>query len=99
MDIQRMQQNADEAAELLKLLANPTRLMVLCALVTREHTAGELEELARLSQPAMSQHLARLRHHELVDTRKDGARVYYSLKHPGVKQIVSTMHGIYCPNI
>ena len=66
MNIKEMQENADEAASLLKLIANPSRLLVLCALVTREHTAGELEELVGLSQSAVSQHLAKLRHQNMV---------------------------------
>jgi DNA-binding transcriptional ArsR family regulator len=45
MDIELMRDNAQEASALLKSLANPSRLLVLCALVTREHTVGELEEL------------------------------------------------------
>ena len=45
MDIERMQSNVQEASALLKSLSNPNRLLVLCALLTREHTAGELEAL------------------------------------------------------
>jgi len=96
MDIATMQENAQEASDLLKLLANPSRLLVLCALVTREHTVGELEELTGLSQSAISQHLARLRDNELVTTRREAQRIYYSLGNPEVTAILGTLHDIYC---
>ena len=99
MNIKEMQENADEAASLLKLIANPSRLLLLCALVTREHTAGELEELVGLSQSAVSQHLAKLRHQNMVATRRDGQKIYYSLKNPRVKQVITTMHSIYCNSL
>lgn len=97
MDIELMQENAEEATGLLKSLANPSRLLVLCALVTREHTAGELEELTGISQSAISQHLARLREADIVATRRDAQRIYYSLKNAEVTAVLQTLHGIYCP--
>jgi DNA-binding transcriptional ArsR family regulator len=99
MDISVMQRNADEAAGLLKTLANPSRLLVLCALVTREHTAGELEEIVGLSQSAVSQHLARLRSEHLVNTRRQGQNIYYSLSNDKARQILGKMHEIYCADI
>ena len=96
MDIELMRDNAQEASALMKSLANPSRLLVLCALVTREHTVGELEELTGLSQSAVSQHLARLRDEQIVATRRDAQRVFYSLENPGVQALLETMHGIYC---
>ncbi len=94
-----MQRNATEAAELLKNLANPSRLLILCALVTREHTAGELEELVGLSQSAVSQHLARLRSQGIVATRREGQSIYYALSDDSAKRILETMHDIYCANL
>lgn len=97
MDLAAMQQNAGQAAALMKSLSNPSRLLVLCALVTREHTVGELEELTGLSQSAISQHLARLRDSGLVNTRRDAQRIFYSLDKPEVKAVLETLHSIYCP--
>lgn len=94
-----MQRSAAEAADLLKTLANPARLMVLCALVDREHTAGELEELVGLSQSAVSQHLARLRNDNLVSTRRDGQRIYYALCDDRARQVVQTVHDFYCGDL
>lgn len=98
MDIELIQANAAQASALLKSLSNPSRLLVLCALVTREHTAGELEELTGISQSAISQHLARLRSDDMVDTRRDAQRIFYSLKNQAVKAVLETLHEIYCPD-
>jgi DNA-binding transcriptional ArsR family regulator len=99
MDLESMQANADEAASVIKTLANPSRLMVLCALVTREHTAGELEHLVGLSQSALSQHLARLRKQGIVKTRREAQKIYYSLGNDHVRKIVTTMHDLYCRDL
>lgn len=99
MDISAMQENASEAASLLKSLANPSRLLVLCSLVTREHTAGELEEIVGLSQSAVSQHLARLRSEQLVTTRRQGQYIFYSLSNDKARHILTKMHEIYCADL
>ncbi|MCB1705674.1 MAG: winged helix-turn-helix transcriptional regulator [Halioglobus sp.] len=96
MDIELMHTNVEAASSLLKSLANPNRLLVLCALVTREHTAGELEQLTGLSQSAISQHLARLREEQLVATRRQAQRIYYSLCSSDAAAVLATLHGIYC---
>ncbi len=97
MDLEVMRANAAQASALLKSLANPSRLMVLCALVNREHTVGELEEITGLSQSAISQHMARLRDEKIVATRREAQWIYYSLADEAVKAILGTMHELYCP--
>lgn len=99
MDISTIQNNATDAAALLKTLANPSRLLVLCALVTREHTAGELENLVGLSQSAVSQHLAKLRESHIVSTRREAQSIYYALSDESAKRILETMHEIYCTDL
>ena len=96
MELSDLQNNVEAASSLLKTLANTSRLQVLCALVNREHTAGELEVLTGLSQSAISQHLARMRQEEIVSTRRDAQKIYYSLRKPEVRAILETLHGLYC---
>ncbi len=96
MDLDNIQENSARAAAVLKLLAHPQRLLLLCALVTREHTVSELEELTGLSQSAMSQHLARLREEGIVSARRDAQRIFYSLSDAKVAAILETMHALYC---
>jgi DNA-binding transcriptional ArsR family regulator len=96
MQIEAMQKNVGEASALLKSLANPNRLLLLCALINREHTVGELEALTGLSQSALSQHLARLREERLVSTRREAQRIFYALEDSGARAVLETLHRIYC---
>ncbi|QNH15818.1 transcriptional regulator [Xanthomonas sp. SS] len=91
-----MRAHAGEAARLLKALGNEKRLLLLCLLVDHEHSVGELNTRLDLSQSALSQHLAVLREDGLVQTRRDGQTIYYSLVPGPAQRILDTLHGIYC---
>lgn len=99
MNIKDLNTNVFEAAEFLKALANPYRLLVLCELHNGEKSVRELEAIAGLSQSALSQHLARLRKDGMVATRRQSQTIYYSLAHPGVQRVMAVLHNLYCaPN-
>ena len=98
MDLQQMQSNAELVAAMLKSMANPSRLLLLCGLVTRPHTVSELVELTGLSQSAVSQHLARLRDEGIVAAARDAQRMVYSLSNPDIAKILETLHAMYCPD-
>src|SRR5512138_3437544 len=73
-----MQRAADSACGLMKVLAHPDRLMLLCQLAHEgEMTVSELEESLDIHQPTLSQQLTVLREEQLVDTRRDGKYIYY----------------------
>ncbi len=92
----RMKAHAAEAAGLLKELANPSRLLILCQLVGAERSVGELCQIVELSQSAVSQHLARLREAGLVGADKRGQMVYYRLSNMQAHALLSTLYLIYC---
>jgi len=96
VDLSRMQENAAQAADLLKLLANESRLQILCALASGERSVGELNAQINLSQSALSQHLKRLRQDCLVDTRRASQTIYYSLRKSDALRLIETLHKIYC---
>jgi len=96
MNINDMQQNAGVASELLKTLANPSRLMVLCNIVKQERTVSELEKLVGLNQSALSQHLSRLRHEGIVHCRREGQNAFYSLQDERARRVLETLHEIFC---
>ena len=91
-----MQQNAGAASMLLKALANPSRLMVLCNIVKQERTVGELEKLVGLNQSALSQHLSRLRHEGIVHCRREAQNAFYSLRDERARRVLETLYEIYC---
>ncbi|AZQ69981.1 metalloregulator ArsR/SmtB family transcription factor [Streptomyces abikoensis] len=67
----------EQAVAVLKAVADPTRFHVLWALAQREHSVGQLAELAGAHVAAVSQHLARLRSAGLVVSRREGTRIFY----------------------
>lgn len=91
-----MQANADEAADLLKALANGQRLRVLCLLAGGERSVGEINDEVDLSQSALSQHLALLREQGLVHTRKEAQTVYYALADGPVRELIAVLHRSFC---
>jgi ArsR family transcriptional regulator, virulence genes transcriptional regulator len=95
-DPDTMRENADEAAQLLKVLANGQRLRVLCLLVDEELSVGQINERIDLSQSALSQHLALLRAEGLVTTRREAQTIYYRLTSGPTKRVISELHDIYC---
>lgn len=96
MNISEMEQNAQKAAQLLKSLANPSRLMVLCHLSKAECTVGELEKLVGLSQSALSQHLARLREEDIVQCRREAQSKFYSVKDEKTRKLLDSLYDLYC---
>ncbi|WP_445525681.1 ArsR/SmtB family transcription factor [Streptomyces cyslabdanicus] len=76
------------AAELLALLGDRTRLALLHALLSGEADVTTLTETCGAARPAVSQHLARLRLAGLVDARKEGRRVVYSLRDGHLRRLV-----------
>ncbi len=95
-DLEGMQRNADEATRMLRALANPQRLRILCLLVGGEMTVGQINERVDLSQSALSQHLAVLREEHLVTTRREAQTIHYALANGPAQAIIETLHSIYC---
>lgn len=89
--VEHLQDNAESAADLLRLLANPHRLQVLCALRGGEASVGEMAGHIGLSQSALSQHLAKMRADRIVATRRNGQSIYYRIADPDVLVLVGAL--------
>ncbi|MBQ4800115.1 helix-turn-helix transcriptional regulator [Pseudoalteromonas sp. MMG006] len=96
MNIEQLAENAQQAEQFLKLMANKSRLMILCSLLQGEQSVGELNKNIPLAQSALSQHLASLRKAQLVATRRDGHTIYYSLIDPKVELIITLLYEWFC---
>lgn len=95
-----LQNRAAEAAALLKIMANDKRLLVLCELVeVGERTVTELESVSGLSQSALSQHLAKMRHHGIVKTRRSAQSIFYSLASHEARVLIEVLCRLYLPRI
>lgn len=90
-----MQQAADAVA-LLKALSHENRLLILCILCKGERTVGELEGILQLQQAIVSQQLARLRADGVVESRREGRQIYYSIANPLVQDVVALLYRMYC---
>ncbi|GAC32857.1 ArsR/SmtB family transcription factor [Paraglaciecola polaris] len=91
-----MHDNADKAAALLKAMANPHRLLLLCLLNDGEMSVSELNQQVTIPQSSLSQHLAALRRENLVLTRRDAQTIFYTLASAEVKAIITTLYDLYC---
>ena len=94
--LKQLRRNATQAAELLKCLANEHRLVTLCILSEGEISVGELNRRVGLSQSSLSQHLGVLRSRGLVQTRRDGQTIYYSLAETPAVDLMQVLHDRFC---
>ena len=88
---------AGAATSLLKALANQDRLMLLCQLTEGAHCVSELEQRTGIRQPTLSQQLTVLRNEELVNTRREGKQIYYSIASPAALAVLQTLYEQFCP--
>ena len=91
-----LEEKAEEASLLLTAMANTKRLTVLCNLLDGEKSVGELAEIVGLSQAALSQHLGKMRALRLVETRRNGQTIYYSLASSEARAVLETLYRLYC---
>jgi ArsR family transcriptional regulator, virulence genes transcriptional regulator len=93
-----LESKASEAADLLKLLANENRLLILCRLAASgEMSVGKLAEIVGLSQSALSQHLAKMRDEGLLATRRKAQTIYYHIADQNAQRVLALLKKIFCP--
>lgn len=92
-----MQRAAGRACDLLKTLAHPDRLMLVCQLAhAGEMTVGELEKRLGVRQPMLSQQLGALRKQALVDTRREGKHIYYRVRPGPAVAMLEALYEEFC---
>lgn len=96
LDAEEMATRARAASNLLKALAHEGRLMIMCYLASGEKSVTELETRLATRQAAVSQQLARLRLEGLVQSRREGKAIYYSLSDPRAAHVVQTVYEQFC---
>ena len=96
MDLDEMHSAAGRACRLMKVLANPDRLLTLYQLSQGERRVVELEELLGIVQPTLSQQLTVLRDEELVSTRREGKNIHYALTSPKALAVMQVLYEQFC---
>jgi ArsR family transcriptional regulator len=98
IDTQRLRQAASRAVAALKLLGNEDRLLLLCQLAQSECCVGDLETLLGIRQPTLSQQLAVLRADGVVQTRRNGKKIFYRIADPAILEVLGVLYRLYCPD-
>lgn len=96
LDLHEMQAAAERACDLMKVLNNPDRLLILCQLSQQEMSVSELEERLGIVQPTLSQQLTVLRKAELVATRREGKKIFYDLSSVTALAVINTLYQQFC---
>ena len=98
--LKKLAKQAGDAAQLLKMLANEKRLLILCFLAVRgEMTVGELVAVVNLSQSALSQHLAKLRADGLVEFRRTSQTLHYRVADQRTLRLLGALTEIFCGDL
>ena len=92
-----MEEKAKKVGQLLKVLANENRLLILCGLMESPQSVGKLaEKVPNITQSALSQHLAILKAHGILDYTKFGQSVTYSIADHRVEAVLEVLKEYYC---
>jgi ArsR family transcriptional regulator len=97
MDDNNLYQQLDYVARNLKVLAHPTRLLILQVLGGGERSVQELEKLVGASQSSVSQHLNLLRDREMLAARRAAQQVFYRLKEPDLLHFLDLGRKLFAP--
>lgn len=93
----RLCRSVGEASDLLKALANPNRLSIICLLLEGESSVAEIESELGIRQPTLSQQLGELREAGIVATRRDAKHIYYRVADDRAGRIVKTLRELFDP--
>lgn len=93
MDIDKIC-NFDEDADILKVLGHTVRLKIVVGLLSKQCNVKQIWECLKLPQATVSQHLSLLKNKKIVEGKRDGTEVYYTVIHPKAKRIVYLLTGM-----
>lgn len=100
INIGGIMEQAKIIANLLKVLSNDNRLLIVCKLLERELTVTEIQEqLSHISQAAISQHLSVLKANQLVDCKKNGMYITYFISDQRLVQVIEVLKTNYCTKL
>ncbi|MHB1827178.1 MAG: ArsR/SmtB family transcription factor [Steroidobacteraceae bacterium] len=95
-ELAALQANAHRASEVLKVIANGTRLILLCQLAEGAKSVNQLQSSVGISQSAVSQQLAVLRESHVVEAHRSGQSVCYVLASNEVAALMKTLYQQFC---
>ncbi len=96
LEISQMRAKVKEVAQVLKVMAHPERLLLLCQISQGKLSVTELEQRIGMGQSQISQTLQKLEQLQLVSYERDGKLKYYQLKDERLKRHIEKLYEIYC---
>ena len=96
VDLVKLNAAADKASKLMKVLSNPDRLLLLCQMTQAERSVSELEAITSIQQPTLSQQLTVLRLEGVVNTRREGKQIFYSIVSNEALAVMQVLYQLYC---
>lgn len=88
--------HVEDIAKLLKTMAHPLRLKILCLLQDKEMTVGDLHKEVQTTNANVSQHLSILRNQGIISYRKDANFIYNRISEGRVTDLIKTMRELFC---
>jgi len=88
----------ERAAFALKAMSHPLRLKILCAVGEQELAVQDIVDCVGTTQSNVSQHLAKLRDKDILDSRRDANRIFYRVKDERTLRLVEMMRDVFCSN-
>lgn len=97
LNLSDLEAKTDQVAAVMKVLANPRRLLILCKLAeVGSASVNTLAATVGVSQSALSQHLALIRAEGLVGFDRDGQTLNYRIADPRMTTLLDTLRALYC---
>jgi ArsR family transcriptional regulator len=93
-----MLSKADEIARMLSCIAHPLRLLIICMLLKHAMFVNELTGELGTTKGNISQHLRVLVDRGLLAKRRDGNRIFYSIRDPNLADLIARIKKLYCPD-
>lgn len=90
-DVEKLRPKAQQMADILKSMAHPNRLLILCFLRDKAASVGEITEFLSMSQPAVSQTLSRMKQEKILDSHQIGQKVIYSVNDKIVLEVMGQL--------
>jgi len=96
MQIEALEEKAEDAAQFLKMVASAPRLLLMCHMSDGECSVGDLADRTGMRMPTVSQQLSLLRAQGLVNTRREGTTIYYRLTSDAARDIMAVLYKHFC---
>ncbi len=94
--MEEMKEKARDVADLLKVLANENRLLILCELADGPKSVSSLLSKLDITQSGISQHLAILKSHGILDYDKKAQTINYNIKDERILKLMASLKDVYC---